>query len=708
MANGRWVYTQELSAQYGCDKVHSLRARSNWKLVDQVIHLTPFRHVKPGSPSLLPFHSGQLPGIRNKPKASLLRDYQVPNQPEEKSQKRQCDLQEFFKYENVSHPASLSNNGILHTCKKITAVVYYQSASAHPRDSDSDVIIIDGSGLRKLEVSYTFMRSLDVTSSLPSVRKGRNLHGKLERLAAVMYVRSGIAASVDKARLDLFVHKQRPYNSIPPTQAALRESAKHGIMWSQPTISSPTRTVLNGYENIGAEMVLLEGDAIKSLANIQEDVAVLVSKEGGGLVYWMRRRSRGQEPGGYTNVDIFALNKEWQKLFPTSFPSFFLGCGDGGKGSLTGPQFGDTESTVSVPSGKTASLPCIVHHLSDRSVTWLRRRDLHILTVGLQTYSADERFKVIHREGSDEWTLLVRYAQPRDAGIYDCQINTDPKISHPVTLNVVLDASKEVAQTKTKVFVANNTASTSDGDLRVEIQGPRELYIEEGSSLSLTCLVTSSSGPSTLVYWYHNTNLIDYNSPRGGINLKIDSGRGQTITHLLVSSVGQGDSGMYSCVPTGSHPATVRVHVNQGENEAAIQQGGLDDTSCASCPRSLFLLPLLLPCCLLFGLQDVSFKPSIAYLKTLIVSLLYKIFLPVVVSSSSDGNEVYPSSSPSLCSFHSSLAPSSSSSYSSSLFPMAGSLFTPLSGREERREVCQDPQAGQRQRRESRNLCRRS
>ncbi|XP_064122841.1 uncharacterized protein LOC135227010 isoform X2 [Macrobrachium nipponense] len=328
--------------------------------------------------------------------------------------------------------------------------------------------------------------------------------------------------------------------------------------------------------------------------------------------------------------------------------------GDGGQGSFTGPQFGETESTVSVSAGKTASLPCVVHHLSDKSVTWLRRRDLHILTVGLQTYSADDRFKVIHREGSDEWTLLVRYAQPRDAGIYDCQINTDPKISHPVTLRVVLDTSgKEAAPTKTKVFVANNTASTSDGDLRVEIQGPRELYIEEGSSLSLTCLVTSSNGPSTLVYWYHNTNLIDYNSPRGGVNLKIDRGRGQTITHLLVSSVGQGDSGMYSCVPTGSHPATVRVHVNQGENEAAIQQGGLDETSCASCPRSFQLLPLLLlPCCLLFGLQNVSFKPSIAYLKTLIVSLLYKIlFVPILASASSDGNEVYPSSSPSLCSF---------------------------------------------------------
>lgn len=45
--------------------------------------------------------------------------------------------------------------------------------------------------------------------------------------------------------------------------------------------------------------------------------------------------------------------------------------------------------------------------------------------------------QVVHSEGSDEWTLVVRYTQARDAGIYDCQVNTDPKLSRPVTLNVL-------------------------------------------------------------------------------------------------------------------------------------------------------------------------------------------------------------------------------------------------------------------------------
>nr|XP_053646970.1 LOW QUALITY PROTEIN: zwei Ig domain protein zig-8-like [Cherax quadricarinatus] len=263
-----------------------------------------------------------------------------------------------------------------------------------------------------------------------------------------------------------------------------------------------------------------------------------------------------------------------------------VGVADGRRGKA--PEFGRAEETVTVEEGDTATLPCLVYHLNDRAVTWLRRRDLHILTAGHHTYSADDRFQMVHTEGSNEWTLVVRYAQERDAGVYECQVNTDPKLSRPVTLNV-LGTVREVSVAKTKVFVANNTASTKDGQLRVEIQGPRELYIEEGSSLSLTCLVTSSHGPSTPVYWYHDTNLIDYNSPRGGVNLKIDQSRGETITRLVVSAVGPGDSGMYSCVPPGSHPATVRVHVQKGDHEAAIQQGGLDDTAASS--SSTHLLP---------------------------------------------------------------------------------------------------------------------
>ena len=67
---------------------------------------------------------------------------------------------------------------------------------------------------------------------------------KLERFVVLMYDRSSAATGVDEARLDLFARKQRAYNSIPPTQAALREHSKRaayqaGIIWGQATVCNP-------------------------------------------------------------------------------------------------------------------------------------------------------------------------------------------------------------------------------------------------------------------------------------------------------------------------------------------------------------------------------------------------------------------------------------------------------------------------------------
>lgn len=66
----------------------------------------------------------------------------------------------------------------------------------------------------------------------------------------------------------------------------------------------------------------------------------------------------------------------------------------------------------------------------------MRKRDLHILTSHIHTYTGDGRFSVNHPESSDDWNLKIEYVQTRDAGIYECQVNTEPKINMAVMLNV--------------------------------------------------------------------------------------------------------------------------------------------------------------------------------------------------------------------------------------------------------------------------------
>ncbi|GFW56517.1 uncharacterized protein TNCV_1862271 [Trichonephila clavipes] len=71
-------------------------------------------------------------------------------------------------------------------------------------------------------------------------------------------------------------------------------------------------------------------------------------------------------------------------------------------------------------------------------VSWIRRKDLHVLTVGRFTYTSDQRFQTIHLENSDDWTLQVKYPQSKDGGVYECQVSTVPKMSHFVNLNVIV------------------------------------------------------------------------------------------------------------------------------------------------------------------------------------------------------------------------------------------------------------------------------
>lgn len=55
-------------------------------------------------------------------------------------------------------------------------------------------------------------------------------------------------------------------------------------------------------------------------------------------------------------------------------------------------------------------------------ISWIRRRDWHILTSGAQLYTNDERFAILHLPGSTTWTLQIKFVQRRDHGLYECQV----------------------------------------------------------------------------------------------------------------------------------------------------------------------------------------------------------------------------------------------------------------------------------------------
>ncbi|CAG9828272.1 unnamed protein product [Diabrotica balteata] len=56
------------------------------------------------------------------------------------------------------------------------------------------------------------------------------------------------------------------------------------------------------------------------------------------------------------------------------------------------------------------------------AVSWIRHRDIHILTVASYTYTSDQRFQANHHPETDDWTLQIKWAQKRDAGTYECEM----------------------------------------------------------------------------------------------------------------------------------------------------------------------------------------------------------------------------------------------------------------------------------------------
>ena len=74
-------------------------------------------------------------------------------------------------------------------------------------------------------------------------------------------------------------------------------------------------------------------------------------------------------------------------------------------------------------------------------VSWIRQRDLHVLTIGNVVYTSDARIAIKNVTTPEsitvEWNLHIFPTRVEDSGIYECQINTEPKKSKAFHLDVV-------------------------------------------------------------------------------------------------------------------------------------------------------------------------------------------------------------------------------------------------------------------------------
>ncbi|XP_015440372.1 PREDICTED: titin homolog [Dufourea novaeangliae] len=210
-------------------------------------------------------------------------------------------------------------------------------------------------------------------------------------------------------------------------------------------------------------------------------------------------------------------------------------------------------SNVTSLAGKHVVLVCRVKNIGNRTVSWVRHRDIHLLTVGRFTYTSDQRFMALHMPLTEEWMLKIQYPQKKDSGIYECQISTTPPIGYPISLTVIEPVT--------------------------EIAGGPDLFINKDSTINLTCLVRNAPEPPTAIVWSHNHEAINFDSPRGGISLVTERGP-VTSSRLLIQKAIKKDSGLYTCSPSNTYPNSVRVHI-VNEHPAAMHHS-ISDRICAT------------------------------------------------------------------------------------------------------------------------------
>lgn len=205
----------------------------------------------------------------------------------------------------------------------------------------------------------------------------------------------------------------------------------------------------------------------------------------------------------------------------------------------------DSPKHVLAAVGSPALVPCKTRSIGSKSVSWIRHRDLHVLTVGSFTFTNDARFSAHREQSTGDWVLVLRNPEPSDSGLYECSISTKPVTAITVKLQVVVPT--------------------------VELLGGGAVYLDRGSTLNLTCMVHFSPTPPDFILWYHRDKLVNYGQPGRSISVKTDHFEDTTRSSLLVENATTWDSGVYSCKPSNAKRASIKVHVLTSETPAAMQ-----------------------------------------------------------------------------------------------------------------------------------------
>jgi len=209
------------------------------------------------------------------------------------------------------------------------------------------------------------------------------------------------------------------------------------------------------------------------------------------------------------------------------------------------PYFGDAETDVTVQQGEAAFFNCHVFNLANQTVSWMRNYDGYPLFIGHEKYINDQRFELVSRRRGQN-TLKLKFTNATDAGNFECQVSTNPKISQVFKLTVVVPS--------------------------VSVEGQQEKHVMAGSPVELKCYIKNCLKQPSYVFWY----MSDYRLVDSGGRVRVMTqmlSSGDTGTALSILSIGNvhlSDRGNYTCKPASGGQASISLHVLEGEKPAEL------------------------------------------------------------------------------------------------------------------------------------------
>ncbi|ESO87559.1 hypothetical protein LOTGIDRAFT_166439 [Lottia gigantea] len=187
------------------------------------------------------------------------------------------------------------------------------------------------------------------------------------------------------------------------------------------------------------------------------------------------------------------------------------------------PIFLPSVTNITIKLGALAVLPCSIQNLQDKQVAWRYVDEDKFLTIGKTTWLKSSDILIEHLSQANNisnWDLLIKNAQFKNGGVYECQITSTVDLTRRVQLSI----------------------------LETSISGERT--VDRGDKIYIKCNVTGKPHIPTDIQWYKDGHSITSEDFPNVIITKYVSKLDKLstfISEIIIDKSVFSDTGIYTC-----------------------------------------------------------------------------------------------------------------------------------------------------------------